>query len=499
MGKPRGHLGNSSRSITIATAISLAGFIYGLDTGIIASTIAQKTFQSYMYGPSLKNAALTGGIVSGYYAGSALGSAASAWTMDALSRRWSLLLGSCVSVVGAIMQAAAVNPAMMIVGRALSGFSTGMVYPVAPVYLSELSPPENRGFLVGLKGLMNTLGFFIAGWIGYAGSFAEGDLQWRIPLATQGPPAVLLAVITIFLPYSPRWLMQKERYDDAKKVMVYLHEHRGLEFIDREYSEMYAQLQLDNSLERQSNYRLLFTRQYLRRTLLGCLIVNMTKLSGSNIIQNYQTVMYNSLGYQGQTVLLIGALYGFMAVIGQIVGIFTISDTWSRRGTVIGGSVALAVVLAILTALSQAFPDGHNPTGSRVGIAFIFIYAMTYSFFFNSVVWVLVAEIFPLNLRGVGVGFSVFSQAITAIWMSFVASIAFSTISWKFYFVFIATNLMAACIYYFFLPETNQLTLEEVAAKFGDEVAKPVAQGIEERGEIASKWYGFSHFSTQTF
>jgi MFS family permease len=180
-------------------------FLYGLDTGIIASTIAQRTFKLYMYGPSMKNAAVQGGIVSSYYAGSAVGSAAAAWTMDACSRRWSLLIGSSVSVIGAILQAAAVNPGMMVAGRAFSGFSTGMVYPVAPVFLSELSPPENRAFLVGIKGLMNVLGLFMAGWIGYAASFAQGDIQWRIPLATQGPPALLLAIITFFLPYSPRW------------------------------------------------------------------------------------------------------------------------------------------------------------------------------------------------------------------------------------------------------------------------------------------------------
>lgn len=179
--------------------------MYGIDTGIIASTIAQTTFKSYMYGPSLDNASLRAGIVSGYYVGYAFGSGGAAYSMDKISRRWTLLLGAMVSIVGAALQTAAVNPAMMIVGRAFSGFSTGITFPTAPVYLAELSPPENRGFLVGLKGLMNTLGAFVAGWVGYAGSFAIGQLQWRIPLATQIPPAILLAVVTIFLPYSPRW------------------------------------------------------------------------------------------------------------------------------------------------------------------------------------------------------------------------------------------------------------------------------------------------------
>ncbi|KAI1340169.1 general substrate transporter [Xylariaceae sp. FL0016] len=483
MGTARGHLGNSARSITIALGISLAGFLYGLDTGIIASTIAQKTFKSYMYGPSLENVAITGGIVSGYYAGSAVGSAAAAYTMDACSRRWSLLIGSTVSVIGAVLQATAVNPAMMIVGRALSGFSTGMVYPVAPVYLSELSPPENRGFLVGLKGVLNTLGFFTAGWIGYAGSFAHGNLQWRIPLATQAPPAALLAVLTFFLPYSPRWLMQKERYDEAKQVMYHLHAHRGAAFIESEYAEMHAQIQLEADRQKNVKYTAIFTRQYIRRTLLGCLIVNMTKLSGSNIIQNYQSLMYEALGYEGQTVLLITAVYGFMAVIAQVISIFTIIDHWSRRTTILSGYTCLTTCLVILTALSKFYPDGHNPSGSRAGVAFIFLFAFAYSFFFNSIVWVLVSEIFPLELRGVGVGFSVFSQAITAIWLSYAASYAFDAITWRFYFVFIGTNVFAGLVYFFFLPETNQLSLEEVAAKFGDVIAEPTAKTLEVKGE----------------
>ncbi|KAG7055807.1 hypothetical protein JMJ77_0008258 [Colletotrichum scovillei] len=468
-----GHRGNSARSILIGLAISLAGFVYGIDTGIIASTIAQTTFKLYMYGPSMDNVSVRAGIVSGYYAGYAFGSGGSAYCMDKMSRRWTLLFGACVSVAGAVLQTAAVNPAMMIVGRAFSGFSTGMVYPTAPVYLAELSPPENRGFLVGLKGLMNTLGFFVAGWVGYAGSFAVGELQWRIPLATQIPPALCLAVMTFFLPYSPRWLAMRERYDDAKKVMYSLHAHRGAETIEQEFAEMISQIQLEANKKKVSNFWNLFTRQYIRRTLLACLTVNMMKLSGSNIIQNYQSVMYNSLGYEGQTVLLIGGLYGFMAVIGQIINVFFVADHWTRRITVISGSFTLAALLAVLTALSKLFQDDSNPAGSRAGVAFIFLFAFAYSFFFNSVNWVLVAEIFPLDLRGVGVGFSVFTQAVTAIWLSYAASVAFDAIEWKFYFVFIACNAFAGTIYFFFLPETRFLSLEEVAARFGDEIICP--------------------------
>lgn len=271
----------------------------------------------------------------------------------------------------------------------------------------------------------------------------------------------------------------KERYDEAKAVMYSLHGHRGSEVIEKEYSEMYNQIQLEAHTHRMANFKSLFTRQYMRRTLLACLCVNMQKLSGSNIIQNYQSLMYIALGYEGQAVLLIGAIYGIMAVVGQVINVFFVADHWTRRVTVISGSFCLAILLAVLAGLSEMVNGSTNAAASRAGVAFVFLFSFAYSFYFNSVNWVIVAEIFPLNLRGVGVGFAVFTQSITAIWLSYAASFAFDAIAWKFYFVFIACNIFAGTIYYFFLPETRFLNLEEVAAQFGDEVVTFPSKQVE--------------------
>ncbi|KAK1492151.1 hypothetical protein CCUS01_14112 [Colletotrichum cuscutae] len=314
-----------------------------------------------MYGPSMDNVSVRAGIEPGHYAGYVFGSGGSAYCMDKMSHRWTLLFGACIGVAGAVLQTAAVNPAMMIVGRAFSGFPAGMVYPTAPVYLAEVSPPENRGFLVGSKGLVHTLGFFVARWVGYAGSFDVSELQCCVPLATQIPPALRLAVITLFLPYSPRWLAMRERYNDAKKIMYSLHAQR----VRKRYS----------------------------------------------------------------------GLYGFMAVIGQIMNVFFVADHWTRRITIISGNFTLAVLLAVLTAFSKLFQDDSNPAGSHAGVAFILLFAFAYYFFFNNVNCVLVAKTFSLDLRGVGVGFSVFIQAVTAIWLSYAAPATFDAIERKFYFV----------------------------------------------------------------
>lgn len=161
----------------------------------------------------------------------------------------------------------------------------------------------------------------------------------------------------------------------------------------------------------------------------------MCKLSGSNIIQNYQNLMYANLGYEGKQALLITTIYGFMALVGQIFSIFSIADRWPRRRTVIPGWLTLASCLIILAVISALYgQDGSgNRAGQLAGIAFIFLFALSYSVFFNSAVWVIVAEIFPLELRAIGVGWSTFSQYLTAIWLIYGASYAFEIITWRFY------------------------------------------------------------------
>ena len=113
---------------------------------------------------------------------------------------------------------------MMIAGRFIAGLACGIILSVVPVYIAEVSPPTHRGLIVGLQGMMISIGFMVANWIGYSGSFATGDAQWRIPLATQIPGAILLSIGCCFIPYSPRWLVEKERYEEAQTGSIYIKE-----------------------------------------------------------------------------------------------------------------------------------------------------------------------------------------------------------------------------------------------------------------------------------
>lgn len=262
---------------------------------------------------------------------------------------------------------------MMIAGRFVAGLACGMILATVPVYIAEISPHEHRGLMVGMQGMMIAVGFAAANWIGYGGAFAEsGAAQWRIPLAMQVPGALALSLGCIGIPFSPRWrkfppapvpqhpeltdgcpVVQQERYAearqgmclhparreglaDAAQVIERLHRGKSADLIDREFIQVRCQLALERSSGRVkglAGLRLLVAPRYLRRTALAVFILAMSQLSGSSVIQNYQNVFYQMVGFTGRTSLLISGVYGMMGVVGQAVYLAVVADRWRRTTT----------------------------------------------------------------------------------------------------------------------------------------------------------------------
>ena len=109
---------------------------------------------------------------------------------------------------------------MMISGRFLAGVACGQLLAVVPAYIAEISPPGQRGFLVGLQGMMVAIGFALANWVGYSGSFAAGSASWRIPLAMQIPIPLLLMGLVFLIPFTPRWRKFLPQLQTARQLTV---------------------------------------------------------------------------------------------------------------------------------------------------------------------------------------------------------------------------------------------------------------------------------------
>lgn len=147
------------------------------------------------------------------------------------------------------------------------------------------------------------------------------------------------------------------------------------------------------------------------------------------------------------------------------------TDRWRRTTTLWVGCLVLAVMLAICEALSALFSDGSNQAASRTTIAFIFLYSACFAIFFNSTMWVVCSELLPVFIRSSGLAVGTFASGVASIIISQITPVALENISWRYYNVFIAANLLGVVVYLFFLPDTKGKTLEEIGELFGDTLA----------------------------
>ncbi|KAG9245322.1 putative transporter [Calycina marina] len=469
------HLKATTRFLWYVLTISIGGAVIGIDLGVIATTIGQQAFKAYMFPPGTKNvSSLEGAIVSLGSAGNAVGCLSNGFLLERLGRKKVLLISTFFTIVGAICQAASNGIAAMIVGRFISGVALGILNPTIPIYISELARPFERARLVGIFGLLVAVGFLFSNWIGYSASFAPDHIGWRLALAMQIPLAVILMVFSGILPESPRWLAQQERYEEFDTALHQIYDDEDEAFYIRTQIEIREQIRLEIRLRenRKLGHALieLFSKKYIKRTAMAIMVMQVGILSGSLAIQNYQSILYESLGYSGRGVLFISGLYGIMGVIGQCINLLGVSDRWSRRQTMWIGCATLAVMLTILMILSVFYGHGNDGAGARTGVAFVFLYSLLYAVFFNSTLYTIAAETFPMHLRGYGTSIAALCQGLTALWLGQVTPFAFEAIHWWYYLVFIGNLVVLSIFYFFTLTETNRINLELIGGKFGDDL-----------------------------
>ncbi|KAJ7646478.1 general substrate transporter [Roridomyces roridus] len=459
-------------NFSVALFSALGSFLFG-DSGIIGSVVSQQFnhFQSYFGFPGPN---IVGAIVSTFAGGCFFGAAAAGWLASHIGRKRTIQLGALVAMLGCALQAGARNVSYLIVGRLIAGWAIGCLSMVVPLYQSEISPPHMRGFLTGLTQFMISIGFLVANWIGYGAQFIQGQAQWRVPLGVQIVPALMLFLGMFVLPFSPRWLVDQGRIDEARVVVQRLHgNNTNKEFIELEFAEMLEQIRYEKE-----NYSTRFsdlwsTPPMLRRTLTGMGIQICTQFTGINVSSYFQPTLYAALGLSGHKILMITGINGALGAITTIIFIFFFLDRIGRKPPLVVGAVGMAVSLAVEAAINAKWGgvDSHNTAAQTAGVAFIIIFsALFFSTSFGPVSWVYQSEIFPMRIRAQGTAVCTCANWACNVLISQVAPIGMARISWRFYILFVLTNLVNALVVLFFFPETKGKSLEEMDAVFGDQI-----------------------------
>ncbi|KAH7127796.1 general substrate transporter [Dactylonectria estremocensis] len=463
--------GSSVYNFLAVLTSGLGSFMYGFNSAVIGSIFGLPAFFEYF------DLTLTGkesapiiGATNGLFAGGGLlGCILVPSLSDRIGRVRAIQIICVLGVVSAALQASSVHIAMFLAGRFMNGLAAGMINATVPVYQSEISPAQTRGRLVSTHGIFLVLGYSGSAWSGFGLYFAKHpQLQWRLCLALQAVAPGVLGLASPWIPESPRWLVMTGSSDKALRTLERLHQKPGETDHELARSE-FAQitLQLDMHPRNENIFSLLKTSTNRKRFFAGIFVQFITQCTGILVVNNYQIMLWESIGQTGSRPLLLYAVYLTWASVLNVVSSMIV-DRVGRVRLLCIGVAGLVCMLSVFVGLFSNFAGSDNEVGKVMCIVTLFLWLTFYATCIDAVCFVYVSEIFPTQMRSKGVAASVGALFAVTLILTQSAATAFADIGWKFYLVFIIVPACGLPILWR-LPETKGLSLEEIAAVFGDD------------------------------
>lgn len=347
--------------LRLAFSAGIGGLLFGYDTGVISGALLyiRDDFESVD-----RKTVLQESIVSMAVGGAIIGAAVGGWMNDRFGRRTPILIADFLFFVGAVIMAAAPNPAALIVGRVFVGLGVGMASMTCPLYISETSPAKIRGALVSTNGYLITGGQFLSYLINLAFTKAPGTWRWMLGVA--GVPALLQFILMLLLPESPRWLYRKGREEEAQAILRKIYSAHEVETEIRDLKESVdKEIEEKGSSEKINLVKLLKTRTVRRGLVAGVGLQVFQQSVGINTVMYYSPTIVQLAGFaSNRTALLLSLVTSGLNAAGSIVSVYFIDRTGRKKLLVF----SLSGVILSLGVLSAVFHEttSHSPMVSAV-------------------------------------------------------------------------------------------------------------------------------------
>jgi SP family arabinose:H+ symporter-like MFS transporter len=428
---------------------ALAGFLFGFDTVVISG--AEQQIQTvWNLSPATHGIA----IASALY-GTVLGSLVGGWPTDALGRRATLRWIGILYLVSAVWSGLATDVYSFIVARFIGGLGVGISTVAAPLYITEIAPPDRRGRLTGMFQFNIVLGILIA-FLSNALLANVGEHAWRWMLGVEAVPALAYTLLCFSIPESPRWMIVR-RGDRAAGL-------KTLRLIYPTLSETDLTLKADeiagSSLGGPQPATRFWTRSLRVPILLAFAIAAFNQLSGINAILYFAPRIFEMTGLGAQAALLQSVGVGVANLVFTFVGLWLI-DRLGRRTLLLIGSVGY---IASLGLTSWAFYTGHYSIVPACIFAFIAAHAVGQ----GAVIWVLISEVFPTAQRATGQALGSFTHwAFAALLTSFFPPMVAVFAPGAIFLFFCAMMVLQLIWVLVWVPETKGVPLEEMHTTLG--------------------------------
>lgn len=424
---------------------SLAGFLFGFDTVVISG--ADKKLQTLwnssdaFHGTVVMGMALWGTVIGAIFGGI---------PTNKLGRKNTLLWIGVLFFFSALGSAFANDPIVFAIFRFIGGLGVGASTIAAPAYISEIAPAKDRGKLVAFYQFNIVLGILVAFLSNYLLK-DFGENSWRWMMGVQALPSFIYSIFIFTIPESPRWLLSKNKDEEAKKVL----QKMGLE---AEFDKMKTEIDIDNANAANANDNI-FLKKYRTPLMLAFLIAFFNQLSGINAFLYYSNRIFQEAGLGESTALLSSIGIGVVNLIFTLLGVSLI-DKLGRKVLMYIGSIGYIISLS-LVAMAFFF----HWQGIMVPV-FLFLFIAAHAIGQGAVIWVFISEIFPNHLRASGQAFGSTTHWVLAAIIPSLIPFLFSTIGPGVVFLFFAVMMVFQLVFVaFMMPETKGISLEELSKK----------------------------------
>ncbi|KIX03552.1 uncharacterized protein Z518_07105 [Rhinocladiella mackenziei CBS 650.93] len=457
----------------VTAFVSIGALLFGYDQGVMGVIVADERWIDLM---KPANSWVTGAVVSLYDVGCFVGAMSIGYLADHYGRERTLSIASVVFIVGALIQSASYDVPTIAVGRIILGYGVGACAAGVPLYVSEIAPAQLRGRIIGIEQMILCLGELIAFWLDYGFAYLKTPDWWRIPLAIQIVPAAILAIgCWVWVPPSPRWLVQQDRHACAREVLARFH---GDQVAEQEMQEIADNVALEKAVT-MASWGDMFRWPVLRVTLLGTGVQFFQQITGTNSILYYTPALYERGGIDSaHTRNLATGGVGIVLFIFAWIPIYAFDrlgrKTWLQIGVI--GMMCAMIGITVLQWHAEKYPGA---AGNYAIIVFPYLFYIFFNISWGVGSWTYASEIFPVTYRAKGNALSTMSLWAGCYIVAQASPPIGDAIGWGLYIIYSGICVLAFIFVRYAMVETRGRTLEEMSRLFGIEEKLVVRSGID--------------------
>jgi SP family galactose:H+ symporter-like MFS transporter len=439
--------------IMVAALSALSGLLFGYDTGVISGALLLIKKQFVLTPQDQER------IVSSVLYGAVIGTGVSGWLGEKFGRKNIIIVAAFIFALGGLYSAFAPDASSLIWGRVFLGIAVGVAACIAPLYISEASPDKMRGSMVFLFQLAITIGILAANLVDL--TFVGVTEGWRWMVGLSVVPAVILWAGMIGMPESPRWLISKNRVDEARKILVRL---RGTNAVEQEVSD------IQSSFKEQQHEKISWTALFAPRLrmplIIGLGLAVFQQITGINTVIYYAPTILESAGFNSTSLSILSSVgVTLVNVLATIVSVLLV-DRCGRRPLLLVGLVGMTISMALMGFVFQS--AGHLAPAMKIAaVGSLMLYVASFAISLGPLFFLIVSEIYPLSIRSkasstMNVVLWSGNILVSNTFLTLAQSVGFSTSFWLFGLLSAAGWLFS----FFLVPETKGRSLEEIEASW---------------------------------